>query len=180
MSHHDIWPAHDQAGNTGILWAPLNASETFREGECVMVNDDGELATCVKDSTPILVADADGGALIGVAAASGNTGGTGNNAVTAGTRIPYWPFGRGIVFRTKNVSDGSGTAVVPSGALVGENLTLEADLGTNTKWGIATGAGTFGTHAVARVIAVRDVNGNLIGATDTTTGVYVDFTVTTI
>lgn len=177
MSAYDIWPVADQPSNVGVRFAPLNASETFRQGEVVLVNDDGELATAPKDSSALALGDADGGCLMGVAAASGDTGGTGNNVVTAGTLIPYWPFGEGIIFRTKNVSNGSGTVAIPSGALVGENLTLEADLGTNTRWGIATGAGTIGTHAVVQVLAVRDANGNPIGPTDTANGVYVDFTV---
>lgn len=177
MAAYDIWPASDQAGCTGTEFARLTASSTFRQGEPVVVVDAGTLSTAPKDSTPLVVGDADGGRSIGIAAASGNTAGTGNNAVAAGTLIPYWPFGTGILFTTKNVSDGSGAVVIPSGALVGENLTLEADLGTNTIWGISTGAGTFGTHAVATVKAVRNANGDPIATSDTTTGVWVDFTV---
>jgi hypothetical protein len=110
---------------------------------------------------------------IGIAAVHGDTTRTDGFARTTGDLIAYWPADDGTVFITRNITDGSGTAVVPTGTMVGLAVQLEHN---NSKWAIIPGAAaTRGTDVVATIVGVLDSAKNPIAATDTTTGVYALF-----
>jgi hypothetical protein len=160
-----------------LLWAPLNASESFREGELVGINSDGELAEFPADGTPALLADIDTNRTCGVALMNGDTTRTDGHAAATGNRVTFAPADAGIIFITNNITDGSGTAVVPTGTMRGLAVTVEHN---NGAWALIPGAAaTFGTHVAALIVDVLDSQKTPITATDTTTGVYALFQLVT-
>lgn len=179
MARNDIMCVGGQAGNIGIKWAPLNASEAFLPGEAVFINNDGELAEFTESDAVLArttATELEG--TWGIAAASGNTAGTGNNTVTVGTRVGFWPADEGFRFRTKNYySAASGTAAVPPGSIVGESFTVARTAAG--AFGVTNTAHTVGTDMCAKILAVYNANGDPVTAADTTTGVWVEFTLHT-
>lgn len=166
-----------------VRYAPLNASESFREGELVGINSDGELAEFPADGTPAALADIDTARVCGVAATDGDTARTDGYAKTTGTTTMFYPADRGILFITDRITDGSGTAVVPTGTMRGLAVTMEHNTHSVSGlagWALIPGAAaTFGTHVAALIHDVLDSTKKPISATDTTTGVYAVFEIVT-
>jgi hypothetical protein len=158
-------------------WAPLNASESFRSGELVGVNSDGELAELPADGTKAVLADIDTNRMCGVALMDGDTARTDGHAAATGDRITFAPADQGTLFITSSITDGSGTAVVPTGTMRGLAVTMEHN---NSRWALIPGtAATFGTDIVALIVDVLNSQRTPISATDTTTGVYALFEIVT-
>lgn len=174
MARNDFICTGNQPGDVGTKSAPLNASEAFLPGELVFINNDGELAEFTESAGALANSTTtEAGGTWGVAAASGNTAGTGNNVVAAGTFIPFWPADGGLLFRTKNYySTAAGTAAVPPGSIVGESFQIARTAAG--AFGVNNTAATVGTHLCAKVWAVYDAGGKRIGPSDTTTGVWVE------
>lgn len=174
MAARDFMPfSSSMGGHTTVITAPLNASESFREGELVGINSDGEIAEFPQDGTPALVADMDVSRTWGISAGSGDTTRTDGFAKATGDRVGFYPADDDTIFITRNITDGSGTAVVPTGTMVGLAVQVEHN---NGAWAVIPGAAaTRGTDVVAAIVGVLDANKNPISATDTTNGVYVLF-----
>ena len=154
MSARDFMPfSSANGGHVVTAWAPLNAGESFREGEMVVVNNDGELAEGPVDDTQLLVADSDSGTLGGVAAMDGDTARTDGFARSTGDRISYYPWNEGTIFITSKVRDTGAidTQIVPAGNLVGEACQITGT-NLNGEWVLETGvAGVAGTDVVAHI-----------------------------
>lgn len=170
--------------------APMNAAEGFLPGEPILINADGEAATCVKDGTEILIAEANGGiAINGPGAASSaelvaadgwgrlyvhpHTGET----YATGNAIWYIPFNNDTLFITSNVvvAGGAAAGAAFTGADRGEQLQLTyvsattPDLG----WGLERTAGVIGTDLACLVVDILDSNYKRVSATGT--GTYAVF-----
>lgn len=179
MSARDIMPFKSPlGGTTSVIHGPLNASESFKEGELVGINSDGEVAEFPADGTPALTADIDVARIAGIAATPGDTTLTDGNAAATGDTIAIWPADQDTLFITDNVTDGSGTAVVPTGTMRGLIVQIEHN---NGEWAVIPGAAaTVGTHVGAAIVDVLNSSKNPISATDTTTGRFVVFRLQTM
>jgi hypothetical protein len=192
MAQFDIMPFDMGAAMSAVRYAALNASETFKIGDVVNLNDDGELEMVSLTNDELELGDLDGGRLCGVAAMSGDTGATagvyaGNTypnaapfgGATTGDRISYWPADQGILFITSQVfASGGAAAGIPPGTIVGEALffTYSSTLG---HWGIELADAAYGTEVVAIIHQVLDAQKNPIAPANTTDGVYVVFEIKT-
>lgn len=163
MSARDFMPWRKlDGGELPKSWAPLNASESFREGEFVFVNTDGELAEAAT-ATQVVVS---GQKMCGIAAMDGDTTRTDGYAKTTGARTVYYPADAGILFITPNYTDGSGTQLAKGGTLRGEILSLEHNGGV---WAATNVAFTLGTHVGFKVHDVLDADKFSVAAGDSLT-----------
>lgn len=128
MSANDFapWTSH-MGGHIQVAYAPMNAGETFRVGELVSINADGELTESVDDPVPMDfagIALAPAGYSISGTAVSTNPM-TGAN-FTTGDPCPYVKALPGQQFITANFATaGGGVTVMPLAyatayALIGE------------------------------------------------------------
>lgn len=169
MSAYDFMPWKESAGSN-VLHGPMNASESFLVGELVGINSDGEVAELPADGTKAVLGDIDVARICGIAMTS-------TTGLSTGAQISFYPADQGTLFITDNITDGSGTAVVPTGTMRGLAVTLEHN---NSAWALIPGtAATFGTDIAALIVDVLDSTRTPISATDTTTGVYAVFQLVT-
>jgi len=177
MSARDIMPFIVGSGGPKIRYGRLNASESFREGELVFINNDGELAELPADDSVALISDLDSGGLGGVAAMDGDTARTDGFARSTGDLISYYPWNEGTLFITKNYVSAADTAAVPPGSIVGESFQIHgSNAGVLTaNWEILSTAGVLGTDVCAFIHQVLNSRMEPITAADTTTGVWVVF-----
>jgi len=142
----------------------------------VCVVDAGTLSECTQDDTQLIIADFDSGLIAGVAAMDGDTTRTDGHARSTGDLISYYPVNDGTLFITQNfVAAGDpDTAVIPAGTDVGESYQVVGVNGDGS-WAIEQTAGVEGVDLQAIVHNVLNARMEPIGATDTTTGVYVVF-----
>ena len=174
---HDIMPFITGSGGPRVRFAPLNASESFREGALVFVNSDGELAEFPADDTQALISDISGtGILGGIAAMDGDTTRTDGFARSTGDLISYYPWNDGTLFITKNffTAGDPDTLLIPSGTVVGEDWQI-TNQNASDIWGVENTAGVQGTDVRAIVHSVLNSRRQPIAASDTTTGVWVVF-----
>jgi len=187
MGLWDVRPIMSARGGTfNTRWAPMNAAEGFLPGEPILINADGEAATCVKDGTEILLAEANGGIAIngpGAAAsaeliAADGWGRLYNDpdtglAYATGARIYYVPFGEDTLFVTENsvAAGGAGAGAAFTGAERGNLFQLSYVSGTTPDlgWGIELTAGVHGTDLVCLIVDVLDALGRPVTATGTGT-----------
>ena len=176
MAARDFMPFITGSGGPRVRNAPLTASESFREGEMVALVDAGTLSELPQDDTQIILGDFDSGLLGGVAAMDGDTARTDGFARNTGDMISYYPINDGNLFITKKFV-GAGTpdaAVVPAGTDVGESYQV-AGIDLIGGWAIEQTAGVRGVDLCAIVHQVLNSRMEPIGATDTTTGVWIVF-----
>lgn len=181
MSARDFMPFITGSGGPRVRYGRLNASESFREGEMVFIDDAGEVAELVQDDTQIILGDFDSSLLGGVAAMDGDTARTDGFARTgdgtaASDLISYYPINEGTLFITKNFI-GAGTpdtAAIPAGTDVGESYQVA---GTDLvgQWEIEQTAGVRGVDLCALIHQVLNVRKEPISAADTTTGIWLVF-----
>jgi len=179
MARNDFMCVSNQPDGTGVSWGYVTASQSFLPGELVFIHDDGNLREFTESDNPLTNAVAtEGDGAWGVAAATGDTTGSGNNDVATNTRCPFWPADKGLVFRTNNYySAATGTAAIPPGSVVGEAFQIARTAAG--AFGVLNTAATVGTHVAAKIVAVYDAAGNPILPADTTTGHWVDVTLHT-
>ncbi len=176
MSARDFMPFITGSGGPSVKYAPLTASEAFLEGEMVFLNDEGEIEEMVQDDSQIILADFDTTYVAGVAAMDGDTTRTDGFARSTGDLIGYYPVNEGTLFITKNFVGAStpDTAVIPAGTDVGESYQV-AGINLNGTWAIEQTAGVMGVNLNALIHNVLNVRKEPIGATDTTTGIWLVF-----
>jgi hypothetical protein len=187
MGYRDIWPFRSARGHTfRVAWAPMNAAEGFLAGEPILINADGEAATCVKDGTEILIAEANGGVALNgpgaavsaeLIAADGwgrlwihpDTG----NAYATGDRIWYVPWQDDVEFITSNVvaAGGATAGAAFTGADRGDlfQMSYVAATTPDLGWGIERTAGVHGTDLVCVVTDILDAQLRPVTATGTGT-----------
>jgi len=182
MAARDFMPFITGSGGPVVRYGRLNASETFREGEMVFANNDGEIAELPVDDSVVIVGDMESSQLAGVAAMDGDTTRTDGFArVGDGTSksamVSYYPINQGTLFITKNYVSAADTTAIPPGTIVGESFQVHGSNATtlSSNWEILSTAGVAGVDMQALVHQVLNVRKEPIGATDTTTGVWVVF-----
>jgi hypothetical protein len=169
MARQDIMPADSPiGGHCRVLEFPLNASETFVEGEPVSVNADGEVTESADNP-----AAAD---IMGIAATGGDTtAGTGTidfatgNIITTGAMVKVFIPDQNTIFRTRNFTV-AGVAfgdTAPAASNIGDEVGLTVIGGS---WGLDVAGGTN----TCRVIDVLDADGNSVMRSGAT-GVEVHF-----
>ncbi len=147
----EVWQSHE-GGHLDVMHYRMNAAETFRRGEPVSVNGDGELTESADDPTApdfIGVALEPAGYSIGGTATTKNprTGA----AYTTGDMIAVVHARPGQRFICANfATDGAGTAATPTLAnALGEQAGLTLASGS---WFVDTGT----TNNVFRIVDVLD------------------------
>ncbi len=182
MPARDFMPFITGSGGTDVRYGRLDASASFREGEMVFVNNDGEIEELPVDDSVLVIGDMETSFLGGVAAMDGDTARTDGFARTGdGTAqsdlISYWPINQGIQFITRNVVSAADTAATPTGVMVGESFQIHGSNATTLtpNWEILTTAGVSGVDIQALIQNVLNVRKEPISAADTTTGVWVVF-----
>jgi len=178
MAARDIMPWISPRGGTNeVRWGSMTASEVFEIGEPIGVVDAGTLTEPPDDATQVIVGDFDEGLEGGIAAAgpgAGNIDPATGSAYAAGARIPYWPWGQGTLFITKNFyAAGGATNVAPAQTDVGEPYQLVYGAG-NSAWGLERTAALSGVDIVCVVVEVLDADKNPIRISSNA-GVYVVF-----
>lgn len=150
MAKNDIRPFRAASGGTNTLSAfPLAASQTFEEGEPVVVQAAGTLAECATNP----------GTVAGISAGSsqGKTSTGDDGTRPTGTMIQVYSPTDEQLFVTQNfATDGSGTAATPDQTHVGDlaGFTL-----TGGDWYVDTGA----SNDHVEIVAVLDGNGQPVG-----------------
>jgi hypothetical protein len=177
MAARDFMPFIVGSGGPRVRYGRLNASETFREGEVVYINNDGEVAEGPADDSVLLIADLDSGVLGGVAAMDGDTTRTDGFARSTGALVSYYPWNDGTLFITKKYVSAADTVAIPPGTIVGESFQVHGSNATvlTANWEILSTAGVPGTDICAEIHQVLNSRMEPILATDTTTGVWVVF-----
>lgn len=177
MAARDFMPFITGSGGPRVRYGRLNASESFREGEMVFINNDGEIAEGPADDSVLTLADLDSGYLGGVAAMDGDTARTDGFARSTGDLISYYPWNDGTLFITKNYVSAADTTAVPPGSIVGESFQIHGSNATTltANWEILSTAGVHGTDVQAIIHQVLNSRMEPITAADTTTGVWVVF-----
>jgi len=168
----------------------MNASEGFLPGEPILINSDGEAATCVKDGTEILIAEANGGIAVngpGAAASAALVAADGwgrlyvdsdtGAAYATGGRIYYVPFNDDTEFITNNVvvAAGADVGAAFTGADRGDlmQMTYVSATTPDLGWGVERTAGVHGTDLVCLIVDILDANFVPVSATGT--GVWAVF-----
>ena len=177
MPARDFMPFITGTGGPRVRYGRLNASESFREGEMVFINNDGEIAELPVDDSVVVVGDMETSQLAGVAAMDGDTARTDGFARSTGDLISYYPINDGTLFITKNYVSAADTAAVPPGSIVGESFQVHGSNATtlSSNWEILSTAGVAGVDMQALIHNVLNAQKAPISATDTTTGVWVVF-----
>jgi len=177
MAARDFMPFITGSGGPRVRYGRLNASESFREGEMVFANNDGEIAELPVDDSVVLISDLDSSLICGVAAMDGDTARTDGFARSTGNLVSYYPANDGTLFITKNYVSAADTAAVPPGTIVGESFQVHGSNATtlSSNWEILSTAGVAGTDLQALIHQVLNSRKEPISATDTTTGVWVVF-----
>jgi hypothetical protein len=181
-----IMPFITGSGGPRVRYGRLNASEAFREGALVGINDEGEVEEFPVDGSPAILTDvftlASSGILGGISAMDGDTTRTDGFARTGGTAggaadlISYYPWNDGNLFITKNfwATGDPTTASIPAGTSVGDDYLIVARA-SDDLWGLELTAGVQGTNPTATIHQVLNVRMEPILADDTTTGKWVVF-----
>jgi len=177
MPARDFMPFITGSGGPVVRYGRLNAAETFREGEMVFINNDGEVAELPIDDSVVIVGDMESSQLAGVAAMDGDTTRTDGFARTTGDLISYYPINMGTLFITDNYVSAADTAAIPPGTIVGESFQVHGSNATTltANWEILSTAGVAGVDMQALVHQVLNSQMEPIGATDTTTGKWIVF-----
>ncbi len=178
MPARDFWPLSAHSGGHHVVrYGKLNASESFREGEMVFINGDGEIAELNNDDSKVIVGDMQTSQMAGVAAMDGDTARNDGFARSTGDLISYWPINEGTLFITKNYISAADTSAIPPGTIVGESFQVHGSDATTltANWEILSTAGVAGVDMQALVHDVLNVRKEPITASDTTTGVWVVF-----
>jgi len=180
-----IMPFITGSGGPRVRYGRLNASEAFREGALVAINDEGEVEEFPIDGSPAIISDvcatATSGVLGGISAMDGDTTRTDGFArVADGTfksaLVSYYPWNDATLFITKNfwATGDPTTDVIPPGTMVGDIYLITARAADDL-WGVEQTVGVPGTNPCAVVHQVLNSRMEPIGATDTTTGVWIVF-----
>ena len=177
MAARDFMPFITGSGGPRVRYGRLNASESFREGEMVFVNNDGEIAELPTDDSVVVVGDMETSQLAGVAAMDGDTTRTDGFARSTGDLVSYYPINEGTLFITKNYVSAADTAATPPGSIVGESFQVHGSNATtlSSNWEILSTAGVAGVNMQALVHQVLNSRMEPITAADTTTGVWIVF-----
>jgi hypothetical protein len=150
LAKNDIRPSRPGSSGAQHLTAyPITTGQTFEAGEVVVVAAAGTLSEAGDD--PATVA--------GIAAGSsqGKTAAGVDGSVPDGTMIPVYTATDEQVFETRNfATDGAGTAVVPTLAVVGDQAGFTF---TGGVWSVDTG--TANLHV--EIIEVLDEQGSPLG-----------------
>lgn len=156
MARFDIVPFDSpHGGQSRILELPLNAAETFLQGEVVRLDADGNVTESGDDPTPANV--------LGIAATGGDTtSGTGTLdpdtglIIVAGGQVLITIPGSSDTFLTSNfATDGAGTLTAPLITNIGDEAGFTLAAGV---WSLDVGT----TNNVARIVDVLDADGNSI------------------
>ena len=142
MSRQDILHFSSPDGVTGLRAYPVTASQTFQQGEPVVVIAAGTLSECADDPSSVT----------GIAAhRSTDVNGT---DLGVGTPITVYTAGPNDTFKTNNfATDGAGTAAVPTLTNVGELAGLDLSSGV---WTLDTDQ----NNLICEIVGVRDAAGN--------------------
>jgi len=182
MAARDIMPwISPLGGTTEAQWGTMAASEVFDVGEPIGVDTNGTIIEPPGATTSVVVADFTNG-LGGIAAAGPGTGTLNIDPATGSTyatsaRIPFWPFGYGTKFITKNffATGDTTTLATPDQANVGVHYKMNQAV-LNTAWGLEETAGLPGVDLVCLVTEVLDADKAPIRISGGT-GVYLVFEV---
>lgn len=160
MADQDIRHFRAPNGAIDMQSFPVTATQTFRQGEPVVVIAAGTLSECADD--PAVVS--------GIAAhRSTDAGGT---DLGVGTQVSVYRSSPGQVFITRRfATDGAGTATAPALTNVGDLAGLDFSGGI---WTLDTGQ----DNLICRIEGVQDIAGNNLGDPNVLpgTGLWVLFT----
>ena len=162
---------HSEGAQFAPRYARLSASAAIVAGQPIYINADGQMDESPEDADEITAQECDG-----LAAEDADTTRTDGFARSAGDIIAYFPINSGMRFKTNNWHSSVGTRAVPPRTAVGDDVEVVYDSGTEDEWCLdATGA-TVASDVYAHVIDVLNVDGQPVAIGDTTTGVWVVFT----
>lgn len=142
MSRQDILHFSSPDGVTGLRAYPVTASQSFQQGEPVVVGAAGTLGECADDPASVT----------GIAAhRSTDVNGT---DLGVGSQITVYTAGPNDTFKTRRfATDGSGTAATPTLTNVGEFAGLDFSGGVWT-------LDTLKNNLICEITGVRDSAGN--------------------
>ena len=184
MAARDIMPWISPLGGTyEVRWGSMTSGEVFEVGEPVAVVDAGTLTEPTDNAGQFTVAQFDtaGSCLGGIAAygpGAGNIDPATGAAMAALADVPYWPFGQGTQFITKNfmLADAATGLAVPVQTDVGEAYQMSYGTAAPIGWGLEKTVAVVGVDVMCVVLEVLDADKNPIRISGGT-GVYVVFEV---
>ena len=174
-----FWVYQHRNNSPDPSYFPVAASQTFDSGDPLDFTTN-QLVASPKDGTKVLDTEF---FCIAAEAARGNQSATranldyGNGPAgnTENRMVAVYLPQPGLVLATDNfwTSATGATAGTPIGADIGDQFQICSAAAGN--WGLCDVAGVDADDAVARCLAILDVNGNAIDADNTTDGVRVIF-----
>jgi hypothetical protein len=168
------------SGGPRVRYGRLKASEAFREGALVGINDEGTVEEFPVDGSAALNEDvcaaASSGILGGISAMDGDTSRTDGFARSTGDLISYYPWNEATLFITKNfwATGDPTTDVVPPATMVGDDW-IPTARAADDLWGLEQTTAIQGVNPCCIVHQVLNVRMEPILATDTTTGKWIVF-----